>query len=348
MPMQEEGREHGGAPTPPAAPKTPATHASNAGVHVHASRIDIKIGFACNNRCEFCVQGEKRSQHGPRPLDQARADLEEGRQRGASGIVITGGEPTIHATVLDVARLARGMGYESVQIQSNGRMFSHLPFCEEAIAAGANEFALALHGATAETHDRLTRAPGAFRQVVTGIRNLVRLDQRVLLNTVITSVNYRELPDVARLLVKLGVMQYQFAFVHILGTAAKNASWLVPRKTDVMPFVKAGLDVGIRAGVRCMTEAIPFCFLPGYEAYVAEQIIPRTLVFDADVTLDDYTAYRQTEGKAKGEMCRPCIYFDRCEGPWVEYPALFGWDELCPVTAAPVDLAGDQTIGDAH
>jgi len=338
---------------PPNVPGQPFARANGTGVHAHASRIDIKIGFACNNRCEFCVQGEKRTQHGPRPLDQMRADLEEGRRRGASGIVITGGEPTIHATVLEVARLARELGYDAVQIQSNGRMFAHQPFCEQAIAAGANEFALALHGASAPTHDRLTRAPGAFRQVVTGIRNLVRLGQRVLTNTVITSVNYRELPDIARLLVKLGVLQYQFAFVHILGTAAKNASWLVPRKTEVMPFVKAGLDVGIRAGVRCMTEAIPFCFLPGYEDCVAEQIIPRTVVFDADVTLEDYTAYRQTEGKAKGPMCDRCVYFERCEGPWAEYPSLFGWEELCPVETTPVsrgaaDLGGGRPAGDAR
>lgn len=305
-----------------------------------SARIDIKIGFACNNRCEFCVQGDKRLHHGPRPLEQARADLEQGRQRGATGIVITGGEPTIHPTVLEVARLARGMGYDTVQIQSNARMFSHRPFCEQAIAAGANEFALALHGVTADTHDRLTRAPGAFRQVVTGIRNLVRLDQRVLMNTVITSLNYRELPDLARLFVRLGVSQYQFAFVHVLGTAAQNAAWLVPRKTDVMPFVRAGLDVGIRAGLRCMTEAIPFCFLRGYEAHVAEQIIPRTVVFDADVTLDDYTVYRQTQGKAKGPMCGRCVHHSRCEGPWVEYPTLFGWDEIHPVEAGRI--ASDQ------
>ena len=308
---------------------------SDTAMHARAARIDVKIGFACNNRCEFCVQGEKRTQHGPRPLAQMVADLEEGRRRGARGIVITGGEPTIHAAVLEVARLARAMGYDTVQIQSNGRMFAHLPFCEAAIAAGATEFALALHGASAETHDRLTRAPGAFRQVVAGMHNLARLEQRVLANTVITSVNHRELPNVARLLIQLGVLQYQFAFVHILGTAATNASWLVPRKSAVMPFVKAGLDIGRRAGMRCMTEAIPFCFLAGYEQHVAEQIIPCTVVFDADVTLDDYTTYRRTEGKAKGPMCQPCCYFERCEGPWVEYPALFGWDELRPVPALP-------------
>lgn len=303
-----------------------------------SARVDIKIGFACNNRCDFCVQGDKRLHHGPRPLDQTRADLEDGRRRGATGIVITGGEPTIHATVLDVVREARGLGYETVQIQSNGRMFSHRPFCEQAIAAGANEFALALHGARAETHDRLTRAPRAFRQVVAGIRNLVQLEQRVLMNTVVTALNYWELPDVARLFVRLGVAQYQFAFVHILGTAAKNASWLIARKSDVMPFVRAGLDVGRRAGVRCMTEAIPFCLLRGYEEHVAERIIPPTVVFDADVTLEDYTVYRRTEGKAKAPICSRCTYVERCEGPWAEYPALFGWEEFVPVEAARVPL----------
>jgi MoaA/NifB/PqqE/SkfB family radical SAM enzyme len=159
------------------------------------------------------------------------------------------------------------------------------------------------------------------------------MGQTVLTNTVITKVNFRELPDVARLLVALRVAQYQFAFVHILGTAAANASWLVPRHSEVMPWVREGLEVGRRAGVRAMTEAIPFCFMTGYEDCVAEQIIPRTTVFDADVTLDDYTAYRRTEGKAKGPDCVRCVYFDRCEGPWAEYPQQFGWSELCPVEA---------------
>ncbi len=324
---------------PTAAPKTPASRlppsVEGPDIHMHTSRIDIKIGFACNNKCDFCVQGDKRYRYGPRPFDQMRADLEDGRRRGARGIVITGGEPTIHSNVLDVVSLAREMGYETVQIQSNGRMFSHLPFCEKAIAAGANEFALSLHGSTAETHEKLVRASGAFRQVVNGIRNLARLGQFVIMNTVITSVNYRELPDLARLMVGLGVRQYQFAFVHILGTAAKNATWLVPRKTDVMPFVKEGLDVGLQAGVRCMTEAIPYCLMTGYEPYVAELIIPRTTVFDADMMLNDYTEYRLTEGKAKGPNCRSCVYFDRCEGPWVEYPELFGWEEFQPVLELP-------------
>ncbi len=34
-------------------------------------------------------------------------------------------------------------------------------------------------------------------------------------NSVVTKSNYRELPKLASLLVKLGVKQFQFAFIHI-------------------------------------------------------------------------------------------------------------------------------------
>jgi len=298
-------------------------------------RVDLKLGFNCNNRCLFCVQGDKRHSHGPRDMALITRDLEEGIRRGTRGLVLTGGEPTLQKTFLPVIRLARRLGYTDIQVQSNGRSFLYESFCRAAIEAGANEFSPALHGSTAELHDRLTCAPGSFEQTVTGIRTLVGAGQRVVTNTVVTALNYSDLPALARLFVSLGVHQFQFAFVHIVGTAADNAEWLVPRKSDIMPFVHEGLDIGRRAGVHCMTEAIPFCLMAGYEDFVAEQIIPETMVFDADTTIDDYGAYRRDAGKIRGPDCEPCRWYQRCEGPWREYPEMFGWQEFRPVVDTP-------------
>ncbi len=294
-------------------------------------RVDIKLGFACNNRCHFCVQGDKRKKFGPKTSEQIIKSLEEGRLNGATSLVLTGGEPTVHKSLLETIRLARKLGYETIQIQSNGRRFFYEDFCRELIDAGANEFSPALHGSKPEIHDELTRVPGAFVQVVAGIRNLRKLGQRILSNTVITERNYQDLPELAKLLVSLGVNQYQFAFVHILGEADKNKNKIVPKKSLVMPSVFQGLDVGIKAGVSCMTEAIPYCLMKGYEKYVAEQIIPHTAVYDAEAVIADYTAYRHDEGKTKAQKCRNCRYDFVCEGPWKEYPELFGWDEFVPV-----------------
>lgn len=294
-------------------------------------RVDLKLGFACNNRCCFCVQGDKRSRFGRRGLERALRDLREGRARGARELVLTGGEPTLDRDVFRVAREARDLGYENIQIQTNGRRFCYEPVCRAAIAAGVTEFSPALHGASPKVHDALTRVPGSFEQTLEGIRNLVRLHQRVVTNTVITASNHRDLPDLAELLVSLDVHQFQFAFVHITGTAADNRDWIVPRKRDAIPFVHRGLEVGRAAGTRCMTEAIPYCLMRGYESYVAERVIPDALVYDADQVIADYTEYRRSEGKQKREACRYCRWDSQCEGPWREYPELFGWEEFEPV-----------------
>jgi len=292
-------------------------------------RVDIKTGWKCNNRCLFCVQGNKRDLYGNKPTEEVKRLLEEAR-RDSDSIVFTGGEVTIRPDLFELVRYARDLGYRVIQIQTNGRVLAYMKACRELVEAGATEFSPALHGHIAELHDSLTRSPGSFAQTVRAIRNLKELGQLVLTNTVITRSNFRHLPEIARLLVGLGVDQYQFAFVHPIGTAGDHFTSVVPRFTLLEPYVHRGLDVGIAAGRRVMTEAIPYCFMKGYEVYVAERIIPRTKIFEGHVTIEDYTQHRLVEGKAKGPRCRECAFDSFCEGPWREYPEHFGWDEFVP------------------
>lgn len=295
------------------------------------NRVDLKVGFRCNNLCKFCVQGDKRERLPAKDEGELIRSLEDGRRDGAEGVVITGGEPTLHKRVVEIARAARALGYTLIQVQSNGRTFCYEDFCRRLVDAGVNEFGPSLHGSTAAIHDWLTGAPGAFVQTVAGIRTLKKLGQRVITNSVITKANYRDLPDLARLLVALGVDQFQFAYMHLAGRAGENKEWLAARKTLIEPYVKRALDVGARAGRAVMTEAIPYCRMSGYERHVAERIIPRTRIYDADRVIPDYTRARLDEGKARGPRCPECAWFNDCEGPWREYPELFGWDEFVPV-----------------
>ncbi len=294
-------------------------------------RIDLKVGFKCNNFCKFCVQGDKREKLPAKALSELKRSLKDGRRSGATGVVVTGGEPTLHHNILEVVRHAKDLGYETIQVQSNGRSFCYEKFVKDLMEAGVDEFGPALHGSTARIHEFLTGAPGSFLQTVAGIRIIKKLGARVITNSVITKPNYRDLPDLARLLVSMGVSQFQFAFMHMTGRAGENKAWLTARKKIIEPWVKGALDIGIKAGRRVMTEAIPYCFMSGYEDYVAEQIIPATKIFDAETVIEDYTKTRRDEGKSKGPRCPNCRYDAVCEGPWREYPELFGWDEFEPV-----------------
>ncbi len=305
---------------------SPSTASSSAATE----RIDLKVGFSCNNRCLFCVQGDKRARYAPRDLAALQEVLRIERQR-VSAVVFTGGEPTVRRDLPELVACARDLGYTTIQIQTNGRMFAHRDFARRLVECGANEFSPALHGHVPALHDFLTSAPGSFSQTVAGVRNLKELGQVVLTNTVITKPNYRHLPEIAGLLVSLGVDQMQFAFVHPVGTAGERFDSIVPRMELAAPYGKAALRLALDAGRRAFTEAIPYCILDGFEECVVEKHIPRTAIYDAESTIADYTRYRLDEGKLRGPRCGACRHSPECEGPWREYPARCGWDEFVPV-----------------
>jgi len=47
-------------------------------------------------------------------------------------------------------------------------------------------------------------------------------------------------------LVSLGVDQFQFAFIHLGGRAWENRDWIVPKKSQIMSYVKDGLEIGLK------------------------------------------------------------------------------------------------------
>jgi MoaA/NifB/PqqE/SkfB family radical SAM enzyme len=275
------------------------------------------------------VQGHKKK-FGNKEKKELLGSIKDSAKK-YKGIVFTGGEPTIRKDILDLVAFAKRSGYKNIQIQTNGRMFAYMDFCKKIVNAGATEFSPALHGHTAELHDYLTGCNGAFIQTVAGIKNLKKLDQLVLTNTVIVKSNYRHLPEIAKLLVWLGADQMQFAFVHALGSAKDNFDRIVPRKSLVAPYVQKALDVAGKAGKMVMVEAMPYCLMRGYENYLAELKMPETKVYDLDMVIKDFAKVRRDEGKLKRAECKKCAYFSVCEGPWREYPEAFGWNEFVPV-----------------
>lgn len=299
-----------------------------------AARADIKVGFACNNHCVFCAQGQKRTACKSIPLDVLRERLALARAQ-ASTVVLTGGEPTLYKHLLALVRAARELGYTRVQIQTNGRMLSYATTLQGLVAAGANEFSPSLHSSTAEIHDALTGAPGSFRQSVEGILNVLRAHQSLVTNSVITRQNLADLPRLVQLLGRMGVRQAQLAFVHPVGTALEQFDTVVPRLPDVVAPLREARQIARRHGLRLMTEAIPWCFLPGMEDLCVEEMIPQTTVVDLNGRVESYSSWRVTEGKAHGPPCEICMMRPRCEGPWREYPEKHGWSEFLPITALP-------------
>ena len=290
-----------------------------------------------SNDCRFCVAADKRI-YPDKTTEEIKNELKEAFSNEAGEVVFSGGECTLRDDIFEIVRFAKKLGFLSIQIQTNGRRFASLDFCKKMLAAGMTEFGPALHGHTSELHDFLTRSRGSFRQTVLGIHNMKTLTKnshvRILTNTVITKYNYQFLPQIADLLIRLGVHQYQFAFVHALGNAGRAFHDVVPRKSDCIPYVKQGLDLGIKKGMRVMAEAITLCLMKGYIQYATEFYIPPTEVRERGITIEKFEDVRRNDGKVKFPQCQRCRYTRVCEGPWKEYPQIFGDSEFKPVLEA--------------
>ncbi len=294
-------------------------------------RLDIKITYQCNNYCRFCAPGSRRELLADMSWSEIKNALDKARKAGAADVVINGGEPTLHPDFLRMLRYARGSGYKTVHVISNGRMFAYRDFCARVIEAGANCFTVSLHAHNARISDYLTGVAGGFAQSVRGIENLIAAGQRAATNTVITRENYVHLPRMTKFFSRLGVSQIQFAFPHIIGAAAASGPGFIPRKREVAPYARGAVKIGAGLGVKINLEAIPFCILPDCAENITDNRMPDTQVSEKDNFEEDFTARRRDQLKRKEETCRQCKYDKICEGPWKEYADIFGWEEFKPV-----------------
>jgi MoaA/NifB/PqqE/SkfB family radical SAM enzyme len=303
--------------------------------------LDLKVGFACNNNCLSCPQAHRRH-FGDLTTGQIKGFLDAGRKKGDIQVVLTGGEPTVRKDIIEIVDYARQTGYSDVQLQTNGRMLSYKDFCKKLIDAGASSFMLGIHGSKAEVHDYLTRSPGSFEQAIQGIKNLNGFGMPVTVNSVVSKISYKFLPETAELFAGLKVKQLQFAFMHCTGNAWENRELLLPTKTEVMPFIHKGLEIGLKAGLTMRVEAYPFCFLKGYENCSSEIHAPYKEVRDAEGLREDFNQIRKG-AKRKGPQCAECKFDLVCSGPWKEYVEMYGYGELTPVPGKKIKSAAELT-----
>lgn len=290
-------------------------------------RVDIKIGYACNNNCLHCVAADKRNLR-DRTTEGYKRELRKAIKNGPEELVITGGEPTIRADIFELVTYAKKLGFKKIQMQTNGRMFCYRNFARRMVRVSNIHYAIPLHANNSELHEKITRVKGSFNQTVEGIKNLLELNQSVTVVTVVTKLNYKILPEMTNFLSEIGIRNYQLDFVHPMGNAWRYFDEVVPNITEVTPYLHRAIDNGLKEEILVRTEGIPFCFMQTYEKYISELYIPPTEVRLIDKTDFDFEGWIKTEGKAKGPQCVKCRYNPICLGTWREYTDRKGFNEF--------------------
>lgn len=205
----------------------------------------VTLGFACNNACIFCAQGELRGEVAWDP----EAALNAAIQRTSPGeiIAIGGGEPTLFdALPAWIQRFDRA-GAARVVLQTNARRLAYRAYASALRAASSTlSLDVSLHGSSGPMHDYHTGTPQSFAQTILGIRHARAEGARVVVSCVVTRSNFRHLSELVRLGAALGISAIRFIPALAHGNAAASRDRVVPSPEMIAPHLAAALAEGKR------------------------------------------------------------------------------------------------------
>jgi molybdenum cofactor biosynthesis enzyme MoaA len=272
----------------------------------------VRLTRRCNNRCLFCHDAER---HDGSNVDTETlfAEIRAGRERGATRLLLSGGEPTIHPAFIELVEFGKRAGYGWVQVVTNGRMFAYDGFTQRAAAAGLSEATVSMHGHTAELHDRLVGVRGAFDQALRGLRNLLRRRFVVSVDVVVSRPNVRHLEDILRFFLAVGVREFDLLHLVPFGRGwNEHRDDLFYDPASERPYVLAALSIAARPDVHLWTNRWPAPLLEGAEPLIQD---PQKIEDEVRGGFEGFCAWakRGIAPDCRGERCPRCFLSHFCD-----------------------------------
>ena len=274
-------------------------------------KLIMNVTYACNNRCTFCAVGT-RTQVDGHPTRQ-REHLMRHRRRGVTMVDFDGGEPTLDPDLIGLIRYAKAIGYQRINVTTNGRMCAYPQYAKKLVQSGLTTLLFSIHGADARSHGHQVGVPEAFEQSMAGIehcRDAAPPGVELGMNVTVTKGNVEALDDIARLAWSQELRWLNIQFLTPFGRATNRIAPDPDRAAEVaMQLIDRWRD-----RMKLQIINLPYCFMPGYESFMAGDLakLSRHMVFvnNDEVNLAEYLAER----RVKKEVCASCPHACFCGG----------------------------------
>lgn len=196
-----------------------------------------------------------------------------------SHLTITGGEPTLIGNgIFDImSRLHQKFPKTEYLFLTNGRIFSCKDYFDKFISDIPYDicFAIPIYGDSPETHDFITRAPGSFSEAVKGMQNFMRSGIKVEIRIVVSKLNYLNLTNIAKFIVKYLPKAFTVNFVglEMCGNAARNKSDVWIDYPQAFKAMKAAIDILCSESIDVGIYNFPLCSVSGQYRYLCKRSI---------------------------------------------------------------------------
>jgi MoaA/NifB/PqqE/SkfB family radical SAM enzyme len=280
----------------------------------HDARNWVRLTYDCNDRCIFCLDADTHDGTFRDP-NEVKAQILDGRRKGATRLILSGGEPTIHPRYVDFIKLGRLAGYPKIQTVTNGRMFSYKEFLTRSIDAGLGEITFSIHGPNARIHDALVGVKGAFDEEIRGLDNALE-DGRVIVNidVCVNRGNVKVLPELIETFAKKGVREFDLLQVIPFGRAFSDGrETLFYDLEEAAPYLRETFAWSEKPDFHIWLNRFPPEHCEGFEHLIQD---PHKLVDEVRGRKEEYTNLLTTGEPLdcrEPERCRYCYLERLCD-----------------------------------
>lgn len=195
-------------------------------VHGTIERVCLNFGSRCNMSCDYCYIPFNNKHIEPAVTQDV---VRRVSALGARVITIGGGDPFSSPGIEAIIETAHAVGL-SVHVDSNGigLRARHRPLLEKAVSL----FALPLDGANSATHGAMRSSPRHFQTVLDRAKLISESGVPLKINTVVSALNWHELPDMANLVQSLGAQRWSlYQYWALSFGATSSARHSIPQET---------------------------------------------------------------------------------------------------------------------
>ncbi|MCD6402774.1 MAG: radical SAM protein [Candidatus Aenigmarchaeota archaeon] len=224
--------------------------------------IELVPTERCNLNCKSCWrQGwdkESLEKRYATEMDDERLLklIDEAAEIGVKEIAyVGGGEPLIRDVTIKLMKRQKAYGMEG-DLVTNGTLLTK-DVAETLVRIGWDRVKVSIDGPNAEIHDELRGVKGTFKKATTNIENLSKIKKayksskpRILFNTVVSTINYKLLPEMVRLAARIGVDEILLLPVTIFDESAKDLKLNPEQTLELIKILKNCIELAKKLNVQ--------------------------------------------------------------------------------------------------
>jgi len=294
----------------------------------------IILNPLCSNRCVFC---------GNIPIKTSDVEIKQQKikvyknlidlkNQGIKKIEISGGDPLEYDEIVLLIKHIKKMGFEFVQLSTNGVRLSNESFLNKLASSGVDKLRIPLYGSNAEVHDSVTRTKGSFDATFNGIKRLLEKSSNIeiQISCLIVNQNKDNLIELVDLVKGLGITDFYFSIPCV---AYNDYSFYIPSK-NLGPYAKDVFNYGLKINYNIQFMEIPYCVFGRIDESINNSCGPPNLGKHCQpsekfrTSIKDLPSYRI---KRKVDMCNSCKASSFCDGFFVNDIDKFGVGDLKPI-----------------